>query len=66
MSKQKRKPGDPAPPGKFPVYDQLGRLRGHVGKRASAVTAGRIVGGKPGAKLGKRQGDDRDSWSFPK
>jgi len=60
--KQKRKPGE-VQPGKVAVLDDKGRLRGHVGPRATSVSASRFTG-KPGAVLGKT--GDRDSWSFPK
>jgi hypothetical protein len=65
MSKQKRKPGT-VPPGKVGVYDRVGNLRGHVGKKATSVTASRFTN-QPGAVLtkGKSKGE-RDSWSFPK
>jgi hypothetical protein len=65
MSKKKeRKPGT-VPPGKFPVYDRAGNLRGHVGKKATSVTAARFTG-QAGAKLTKGKNGERTSWSFPK
>jgi hypothetical protein len=64
MSKKKqRKVGD-VPPGKIGVYDRAGNLRGHVGNKATSVTAARFTG-QAGAKLTKDKGE-RDSWSFPK
>lgn len=63
MKKKPRKPGT-VPPGKFPVYDRSGHLRGHVGPKATAVTVTRFTG-QAGAVLGKKKGE-RDSWSFPK
>ena len=66
MSKNKiRKPGT-VPPGKIGVYDSKNRLRGHVGPKATSVTAARFTG-QAGAVLtkGKSKGE-RDSWSFPK
>jgi hypothetical protein len=62
MKKKPRKPGT-VPPEKFPVYDRAGNLRGHVGRKATSVTASRFTG-QPGAKLIKT--GERDSWSFPK
>jgi hypothetical protein len=65
MKKKPRKPGD-VPPGKIGVYDRANKLRGHVGSKATSVTASRFTG-QPGAVLtkGKSKGE-RDSWSFPK
>jgi hypothetical protein len=65
MKKKQRKPGT-VPPGKLVVYDRAGNLRGHVGPRATSVTASRFTN-QPGATLtkGKSKGE-RDSWSFPK
>jgi hypothetical protein len=65
MKKKQRKPGT-VPPGKIGVYDRAGNLRGHVGNKATSVTAARFTG-QAGATLtkGKSKGE-RDSWSFPK
>ena len=65
MKKKQRRPGQ-VPPGRIPVLDRKGQLRGHVGPRATSVTASRFTG-QPGAVLtkGKSKGE-RDSWSFPK
>jgi hypothetical protein len=63
MSKKQRKPGT-VPPGRIAVLDRKGNLRGHVGPKATSVTASRFTG-QPGAKLTKNKGE-RDSWSFPK
>jgi hypothetical protein len=61
MSEKQRKPGT-VPPGRIAVLDRKGNLRGHVGPKATSVTASRFTG-QPGAKLTK---GERDSWSFPK
>jgi len=63
--KAKRKPGE-VPPGRIAVLDRAGNLRGHVGPKATSVTASRFTG-EFGATLtkAKRKGE-RDSWSFPK
>lgn len=63
MSKKPERKIGEVPPGKIAVLDQRGNLRGHVGPRATSVTATRFTG-KAGAKLAKKDG--RDSWSFPK
>jgi len=60
--KKRRKVGE-VPPGKIAVVDRKGRLRGHVGPKATSVTAARFTG-EHGAKLTKD--GDRTSWSFPK
>jgi hypothetical protein len=60
MSKQ-RKIGD-VPPNRIPVIDDQGRLRGHVGKKATAVTASRFLG-RLGATLQKQDG--RLAWIGP-
>jgi hypothetical protein len=46
-----RKPGT-IPAGKLGVYDEHGRLRGHVGPRATAATVSRFTN-RSNAKLGK-------------
>jgi hypothetical protein len=60
MSKQ-RKPGT-VPPGRIGVYDGDGNLRGHVGPKATSVTAARFTN-QHGAKLGKKDG--RLAWLTP-
>jgi hypothetical protein len=64
MSNKKkiRKVGE-VPPGKIPVFDPQGRLRGHVGPKATAASVARFHG-YGGSQLTKKDG--RDSWSFPK
>jgi hypothetical protein len=57
-----RRPGA-VPPGKVGVYDRENRLRGHVTKAATSVSAARFTG-EHGAVLGKVKG--RTSWTFPK
>jgi len=68
MSKKPRKSGT-VPPGKVGVYDRAGRLRGHVGPKATSATAARFHG-QLGSTLAKVRdpatGKERDSWSFPK
>ena len=59
---KKRKPGQ-VPPGRIPVLDHAGNVRGHVGPRATAATAARFTK-RTGAVLRKVKG--RDSWTFPK
>jgi hypothetical protein len=59
--KKQRKPGE-VPPNRIPVIDDQGRLRGHVGKKATSVTASRFLG-KLGATLGKKDG--RVAWIGP-
>ena len=58
-----RKPGT-VPPGKVGVYDREGRLRGHLTRAATSVSASRFTG-EHGAKLGKGP-DGRASWTYPK
>lgn len=60
MSKQ-RKPGS-IPPGKLGVYDANDNLRGHVGPKATSVTAARFTG-QFGATLGTKDGCD--AWLTP-
>ncbi len=60
MSKQ-RKPGT-VPLGRIGVYDANGHLRGHVGSKATSVTAARFTE-QHGAKLGKKNG--RTAWLTP-
>jgi hypothetical protein len=60
--KKKRKIGE-VPPGRIPVLDHAGNVRGHLGKRATAASAARFTG-HHGAVLRKVKG--RDSWAFPK
>jgi hypothetical protein len=62
MSKKKRKPGE-VPEGRIGVFDRNGHLRGHVGPKATSVTAARFTE-QHGARLTKKDG--RDSWTFPK
>jgi hypothetical protein len=50
------------PPNRIPVIDDQDRLRGHVGKKATAVTASRFLG-RLGATLGKKDG--RVAWIGP-
>lgn len=62
MRKKARKVGE-VRPGRIPIYDRKGNLRGNVGKQATSATVARFVG-EYGAKLTKKDG--RNSWSFPK
>jgi len=57
---RKTKPTKPGqvPEGKLGVFDHKGRLRGHVGKLASAATAARF--GVPDAELTTIEG--RPAW----
>jgi len=55
---KERKPGE-APLNRIPVFDHKGNMRGHVGSKATEVTASRFLG-RPGAKLGIKDG--RDAW----
>jgi hypothetical protein len=48
---------------RFPVFDSQGRMRGTVGRRATAVTASRFTN-EPNAKLVKKDG--RMCWSCEK
>jgi hypothetical protein len=64
MSKHKRKPGT-VPEGKIAVLDPKGRLRGHVGPKATAATAARFHGIQ-GSQFVKGKNGERDSWCFPK
>jgi hypothetical protein len=59
--KKQRKPGE-VPPNRIPVIDDQGRLRGHVGSKATSVTASRFLG-KLGATLGEKDG--RLAWIGP-
>jgi len=61
MSKKDRKPGE-VPPNRIGVYDAAGHLRGHVGPKATSVTAARLTE-QHGAKLGKKNG--RTAWLSP-
>jgi hypothetical protein len=61
MSKKQRKVGE-VPPGRIGVYDASGNLRGHVGPRATSVTATRFTE-QHGAVLGKKNG--RKAWLTP-
>lgn len=60
MSK-KRKTGE-VPPNKIGVYDASGNLRGHVGPKATSVTATRFTE-QHGAVLGEKDG--RKAWLTP-
>jgi hypothetical protein len=46
------------PETRIPIFDNKGRLHGHVGKKATAVTVGRF--NVRNAKLGKKDG--RTAW----
>jgi hypothetical protein len=61
MSERKRKPGT-VPPGRIGVYDASGNLRGHVGRKATSVTAARFTE-RHSAVLGKKDG--RAAWLTP-
>ena len=50
------------PPGRIGVFDANGHLRGHVGPKATSVTAARFTE-THGAKLGKKNG--RTAWLTP-
>jgi hypothetical protein len=54
---------DALPDNRVPIYDHKGRMRGHVGHKASSATVSRFIG-LHGAKLGKKDG--RDAWLGPK
>jgi hypothetical protein len=58
---KKRKPGT-VPPGRIGVYDAGGNLRGHVGPKATEVTATRLTE-QLGHVLSKRDG--RPAWVIP-
>lgn len=60
MSKQ-RKIGE-VPKNRIGVYDANDHLRGHVGPKATSVTAARFTE-RHGAKLGKKNG--RTAWLTP-
>ena len=61
MSKQQRKIGEVAP-GRIPVLDRAGNVRGNVGPKATAATTARFLG-HHGAKLTKKKG--RTVWQSP-
>jgi hypothetical protein len=57
--KRDRKPGEP-PLHRIGVFDHEGRMVGHVGHRATEVTASRFLGRQLGAELKKKDG--RPAW----
>lgn len=58
MKDLKQKPGHP-PLNRIPIFDHKGNMRGHVGRTATDATVSRFLG-RPGAKLGKKEG--RTAW----
>ena len=50
------------PDHRVPIFDHKGRMRGHVGHKATAVTVARFTG-QHGSKLGKKDG--RTAWISP-
>jgi hypothetical protein len=67
MKKNRRKPGT-VQPGKVPVLDRKGHVRGHLSPvGGTSVSAARFTH-EHGAVLGKVkvQGQSRTSWHFPK
>ena len=61
-----RKKAEDAPgmlhPHHIPIFDHRGRMRGHVGPKATAATVARFIG-QHGAKLGKKDG--KTAWIGP-
>ena len=61
-----RKKAEDAPgtlhPHHIAIFDHKGRMRGHVGPKATAATVSRFIG-QHGAKLGKKDG--KTAWIGP-
>jgi hypothetical protein len=61
-----RKKAEDAPgtlhPHHIPIFDHKGRMRGHVGPKATAATVARFTG-QHGSKLGKKDG--KPAWISP-
>ena len=54
-----RKPVDPLPPSRVPIFNKDGHMVGHVGRAASSATVSRFTGTHSN-KLGRKNG--RDAW----